>query len=77
MITTIVTDLLDAATELLGALPQVFDNVVGLIYDSANDALTNLGMIIVATAGFALAWAGIRFIFGFVNRLLSKTRAGR
>jgi hypothetical protein len=75
MIVEIVTQVLDAATELLGALPTVFDNVVGLIY--SNDALTNLGMIIVATAGFALAWAGIRFIFGFVNRLLSKTRAGR
>ena len=74
MIVEIVTGLLDAATELLGALPTVFDNVVGLIY--ADDALTNLGMIIVATAGFALAWAGIRFIFSFVQKLLGRTRGG-
>jgi hypothetical protein len=74
MIVEIVTQLLDAATELLGALPTVFDNVVGLIY--ADEALTNLGMIIVATAGFALAWAGIRFIFSFVQKLLGRTRGG-
>jgi hypothetical protein len=74
MITEIVTGLLSAATELLGALPQVFDNVVGLIYFDGE--LSNLGMIIVATAGFALAWAGIRFIFSFVQKLLGRTRGG-
>jgi len=74
MITEIVTGLLDASTELLGALPQVFDNVVGLIYFDGE--LSNLGMIIVATAGFALAWAGIRFIFSFVQKLLGRTRGG-
>ena len=78
MITDIVTDLIDASTTLLGSLGEVFEGVVTLLYndDGGAFALTNLGILIVATAGFALAWAGIRFIFGFVNRLLSKTRGG-
>ena len=75
MVQTIVTELVGATTALLAELGQVFNDVVGLVYDGTD--LTNLGIIIVATAGFALAWAGIRFIFGFVNRLLNKTRAGR
>lgn len=75
MITAIVDDLIVAASTLLTNLGVVFDAVVDLIYDGSN--LTNLGILVVATAGFALAWAGIRFIFGFVNRLLNKTRAGR
>lgn len=75
MINVIITDLVDAASTLLGSLSAVFDDVVSLVYSGST--LTNLGTIIVATAGFALAWAGIRFIFGFVNRLLNKSRAGR
>jgi hypothetical protein len=75
MVQTIVTELVGATTALLAELGQVFNDVVGLVYDGTD--LTNLGIIIVATAGFALAWAGIRFIFGFVNRLLNKSRAGR
>jgi len=75
MVNAIVTELVGATTALLAELGQVFNDVVGLVYDGTD--LTNLGIIIVATAGFALAWAGIRFIFGFVNRLLNKSRAGR
>jgi hypothetical protein len=75
MVNAIVTELVGATAALLSELGQVFNDVVGLVYDGTD--LTNLGIIIVATAGFALAWAGIRFIFGFVNRLLNKTRAGR
>lgn len=77
MVGEIVTVLVDAASELLQNLPTIFNNVIELVYDSGTAALTDLGMIIVATAGFALAWAGIRFVFGFVNRLLNKSRAGR
>jgi hypothetical protein len=75
MVTAIVTELVGATAALLSELGQIFNDVVSLVYDGTD--LTNLGIIIVATAGFALAWAGIRFIFGFVNRLLNKTRAGR
>ena len=75
MITDIINGLVSAATGLLGELPGIFDAVMVVLYDGA--ALTNLGVVIVGTAGFALAWAGIRFIFGFVNRLLNKSRAGR
>jgi len=75
MITEIVQVLTDSAEELLTQLPGIFSNVVSVLY--TNGALTDLGQIVVATAGFALAWAGIRFIFGFVNRLLNKSRAGR
>lgn len=77
MIANVVNYMLSAASDLLLALPSVFNGVIDLIYDAQVDDLTNLGVILVSTAGFALAWAGIRFIFGFVNRLLSKTRAGR
>lgn len=75
MVQTIVTELVGATTALLAELGQVFNDIVGLVYDGTD--LTNLGIIIVATAGFALAWSGIRFIFGFVNRLLNKSRASR
>jgi hypothetical protein len=74
MIAVIVQDLIEAASALLGELPTIFDDVVDVLYDGTN--LTDLGTLIVGAAGFALAWAGIRFIFGFVNRLLSKTRGG-
>lgn len=75
MIETIVSGVIGAATELLSYVGVIFTLVVELLYDGVD--LTQLGTIIVATAGFALAWAGIRFVFGFVNRLLNKTRAGR
>ena len=74
MIGDLVTDLITSAQLLLTGLTDVFSDVVVLIYDGG---FTTLGEIVVATAGFALAWAGIRFVFGFVNRLLNKTRAGR
>jgi hypothetical protein len=76
MVQVIITDLISSAGELLVNLGTIFNDVVGLLYDVADDSLTMLGTIVVATAGFSLAWAGIRFIFGFVNRLLSKTRGG-
>jgi hypothetical protein len=76
MIAAIVTELVQATTLLLGELGSIFTDIVDLVYDSTGDALTELGVVIVATAGFALAWAGIRFVFGFVSRLLNKTRAG-
>jgi hypothetical protein len=75
MVLAIVTELVAATSALLNELGQVFNEIVGLVFDGTD--LTNLGIIIVATAGFALAWSGIRFIFGFVNRLLNKSRAGR
>lgn len=74
MVSTIVTELVGATAALLNELPAIFDDVVSILYSGA--ALTNMGVIIVATAGFALAWSGIRFVFGFVNRLLSRTRGG-
>lgn len=77
MIGQIVYELVSAATALLGELGTIFTDIVGLVYSVADTELTLLGQIIVATAGFALAWSGIRFVFGFVNRLLNKTRAGR
>jgi hypothetical protein len=74
MIADIVGELTGAASTLLTNLGQVFADIVELVYDGT--ALTDLGVIIVATAGFALAWAGIRFVFGFLQRLLNKSRAG-
>lgn len=75
MVEAIVTQVVNSAGYLLAALPDIFNDVITLVYDAGE--LTLLGQIIVGTAGFALAWAGIRFIFGFVNRLLNKSRAGR
>jgi hypothetical protein len=75
MITEFVGEIISAATGLLASLGEVFTGVVELIYVDAT--ITELGLILLATAGFALAWSGIRFVFGFVNRLLNKTRAGR
>jgi hypothetical protein len=76
MVNEIVIELVGAATSLLTALPDVFTDIVALVYDAGTSTLTELGVIIVGTAGFALAWAGIRFVFGFVQRLLNKSRAG-
>lgn len=76
MISEIITQLVSAATGLLAELGDVFTDVVALVYDSAAVELTELGTIIVATAGFALAWAGIRFVFSFVQKLLGRTRGG-
>ena len=74
MIGEIVTVAISAASSLLGEIATVFGDVIALLMDFTNSELTELGTIVVATAGFALAWAGVRFIFGFVNRLLTKTR---
>ena len=75
MVADIISELISATNLLLVQLTGVFGNVVAILYDGSE--LTELGTIVVATAGFALAWAGIRFVFGFVNRLLNKSRAGR
>ena len=74
MVSAIVAELVSATAVLLAELGDIFNDVVALVFDGTD--LTNLGIIIVATAGFALAWSGIRFVFGFVNRLLSRTRGG-
>jgi hypothetical protein len=76
MIAVIVGDLISAASELLSNLGVVFNDVIELFYDTSGNEPTMLGSILIGTAGFALAWAGVRFIFGFINRLLNKTRAG-
>jgi hypothetical protein len=73
----VVSNVVTAATELLSNLPVIFEGVVTLVYNSNTEAFTGLGVILLATAGFSLAWSGIRFIFAFVSRLLNKTRAGR
>ena len=75
MISAIVDAIVNASTELLENLPSIFTTVMEVLYDTTNSELTVLGEVIVATAGFALAWAGIRFVFGFVSRLLNKSRA--
>jgi hypothetical protein len=76
-VTETVFVIVDSATELLGSLGDIFTSVIALIYDGNVEAPTALGTILLVTAGFSLAWSGIRFIFGFVSRLLNKTRAGR
>ena len=75
MISAIVDAIVNASTELLENLPSIFTTVMEVLYDTTNSELTVLGEVIVATAGFALAWAGIRFVFGFVSRLLNISRA--
>jgi len=75
LIEVVVAAIVDAASMLLAELPEIFNSVLAVVFDGS--ALTGLGLIITGTAGFAFAWAGIRFVFGFVNRLLNKTRAGR
>jgi hypothetical protein len=74
MIQAIVDELVAASAALLTELPTIFGDITELLFDGTD--LTSLGIIIVATAGFALAWAGIRFVFSFVSRLLNKSRAG-
>lgn len=75
LIENVVNGIVNAATLLLAELPTIFTAVIDTLYDGT--ALTGLGYIVAGTAGFALAWAGIRFVFGFVNRLVTKSRAGR
>lgn len=75
MITDLVTEVIDAATALLGNLGTIFTGVFELVY--VGDAFTVFGQIIVATAGFALAWAGVRLILSYVGKLLNATRGGR
>ena len=77
MISEIVANLISSASALLVQLPTIFGDVMDVFYDPVGEVLTDLGLVIVATAGFALAWAGIRFVFGFIQRLLNKSRAGR
>jgi hypothetical protein len=77
MIANIVGEIITAATDLLTNLTSVFDAAFDLVIDPGTNDPTKLGTLLLATAGFALAWAGIRFVFGFVNRLLNKSRAGR
>ena len=76
MISEFVSLLVQNAAQLLGELTTVFNGVFELIYDASSE-ITVLGQVLVATAGFALAWSGIRFVFGLITRLLNKTRAGR
>ena len=77
MVTDLIAEVIASAVSLLGELGNVFTGAVDLIYDTGTDTISPLGTILLATAGFALAWSGIRFIFGFVNRMLNKSRAGR
>ena len=77
MISEIVANLISSASALLVQLPTIFGDVMDVFYDPVGEVLTDLGLVIVATAGFALAWAGLRFVFGFIQRLLNKSRAGR
>jgi hypothetical protein len=77
MITDLITEVISAAVTLLGSLGTIFTGAVDLVYDTGTDVISPLGNILLATAGFALAWSGIRFVFGFVNRMLNKSRAGR
>jgi hypothetical protein len=76
-ITNTVAFVIEAATTLLGSLPGVFEDVIGLLYDPVGEAFTPLGGILVATAGFALAWAAVRLIVSYVGKLLNATRGGR
>jgi hypothetical protein len=77
MVASVVSEIVAAASELLTNLTTVFDDVVNILFDVADGwTPTSLGLIILATAGFALAYSGIRFIFGFINKLLSRTRGG-
>ena len=70
----IISTIVYASTELLTSLGGLFTNVVAILYDGT--VLTDLGIILVMTAGFALAYAGIRFVFSFVSKLLGATRGG-
>jgi hypothetical protein len=75
MITDLVTELVSAATALIGELGSVFTNVFSIFYDGAD--FTLIGQVIVATAGFALAWAGVRLVLTYVGKLLNASRGGR
>jgi hypothetical protein len=71
----LIAGVVTAATGLLTALPEVFDGVFSVIY--ADGDFTQFGLVIISTAGFALAWAGVRLILTYVGKLLSATRGGR
>jgi len=75
MITDLITGLIDAAQGLLGALPQTFADVFAIVYDGTD--FTLFGQVLVAAAGFSLAWAGISFILTYVTKLLTASRGGR
>jgi hypothetical protein len=72
----IVSVIVEAATTLLGSLGTVFSTVIELLFDFENELITDLGVILLITAGFSLAYAGIRFVFGLVSRLTGATRGG-
>lgn len=76
MINEIVTVVVSSSVSLLTELSAVFNTVIELLFDFDTEAITNLGSILLATAGFALAYAGIRFVFGLVSRLTGATRGG-
>lgn len=75
MITDLITAVIGAATDLLGSLTTVFDDVFTLIYTGG--VFTSFGDLLVGAAGFALAWAGINFILTYVGKLLNASRGGR
>ena len=75
-ISEVVSVVITSATTLLGSLGTVFVSVIELLFDLQAETITQLGAIVLATAGFALAYAGIRFIFGLVSRLTGATRGG-
>jgi hypothetical protein len=76
LVDTIVNNVIYAAVELLSELPQAFSAAVDLIYDTGAESFTPLGGVLIATAGFALAYSGIRFVFAFISKLLNSTRGG-
>ncbi len=76
MIALIVGTVVDSATELLTELATVFGSVIELVFDFTGEAVTPLGEILLITAGFALAYAGIRFVFGLVSRLTGAVKGG-
>jgi hypothetical protein len=72
----IVGVIVQAATSLLSNLGLVFTSVISLLFDFEMETITDLGIILLTTAGFSLAYAGIRFVFGLVSRLTGATRGG-
>lgn len=76
-VTELVSQIVGAAIQLLSSLTDVFDAVFGIVYDPIADNFTVFGNVLVMTAGFALAWAGIRLILSYIGKLLNSTRGGR
>jgi hypothetical protein len=76
MVNEIILSIVSAASTLLAELGGVFEGVLELLFDFSAETITDLGTILLATAGFALAYAGIRFVFGLVSRLTGAVRGG-